>query len=95
MCGSGRRGSRVPPARVVGEDADLLERTRIEEPVDALTRRELSPLVLPADALLPAHLSGEREASLDHLDFGLPAHDSGGAIAITPASASAAARASG
>src|SRR5204862_7021673 len=69
------------------EGADLVERVRIQQPVDALAHRELAAVVLTLDLFRPAHFFGERFAPAQFLDFFFPAHS---LSATRPASTTAA-----
>jgi phage tail protein X len=59
---------------VAADGSDLAEGVRVEEPDDALPRRQLAAFVLQRDLLLATHLSGQGFASAELVDFGLPAH---------------------
>ncbi len=74
----GRREGGEAAALVVsgaaGQNADFVERARIEQTVDALADGQASGIVLPLDVGRAAHFSGEGFAASDLVEFGLPAH---------------------
>jgi hypothetical protein len=57
-----------------GERAGLVERARVEQPLDPLAHGPPPGRVLARHPLLAAHLAGERLAPAQLLELGLPAH---------------------
>ena len=61
-------------ARLAGDRADLVERTRVEQAGDALAHRQLAAVVLTLDLVRPAHSAPEFLAFAQFVDFRLPGH---------------------
>ena len=59
-----------------GDRADLVERARVDEMLDALAHRELAELVLTGDLLGTAHGLGHLGAATELVELGLPSHAS-------------------
>ena len=60
--------------RAARQRAGLVERARVEQPLDPLAHRPAARGVLARHPLLAAHLAGERLAAAQLLELGLPAH---------------------
>ena len=63
-------------AALAGQRADLVERARVEQRVDALAHRQLAPGVLALDLLRATHGVGQRLAPMQLVDVVLPGHAS-------------------
>ena len=70
--------SMMLPCRVVaglaGDAADLLERSGVEQVIDAFAHRQPAAFVLARDALLAAHLARQRLALAEFGEFRFPAN---------------------